>query len=160
MESFHSRSEDKNILNDRIVLGETDLPDTTPVPTTLVTSISSEFDTINVSKMSKGGITVAHNAITATATSAEIDCRGFNAGEINIEIISGSGTWQIDLLGCPVSGGTFVPLYDAYNALISFTGINSSRSIAIPIISSNFIKIVATEVVDGATVTIRFIPMV
>jgi len=135
------------------------------VPASLATLISAELgDTINVSKMSKGGITVAHNAIVATATSAEIDCRGFNT--ISVEMAASalsSGNWVGAIHGCAVSGGTFGPCYspkdDGTNvaqaiAAISANGNTTYYFRGIP----NFVKIVATRTTDG-TLTCTVTPM-
>jgi len=120
-------------------------------------------DSINVSRMSKGGITVAHSAITASvvlASCVEIDMRPYNGCRVEFLLTAGTGTWTISLYGSSQSGGTFVPEYDANNALMEISGLTSSRGFIWPIIGANFIKIVPTEVVDGATVTINVTPMV
>jgi len=71
-------------ITSRASIDECNLPDATPLPINLVTTLSSVYDTIDISKMSKGIVTTSHNAITATATSSEIDCRGFNT--ISVEM--------------------------------------------------------------------------
>ncbi len=77
-------------------------------PVSLATALSSSLDSVNVDKMSKGSITVAHNAITATTTSSEIDCRGFNTISVECAVSSiTSGNWICKVLGCAISGGTF-----------------------------------------------------
>jgi len=133
-------------------------------PASLATSISSEYDSINVSKMSKDGIIVAHNAIVATATSAEIDCRGFNT--ISVEMACSaftSGNWVAAIHGCAVSGGTFGACYspkdDGTNvaqaiAAISTNGNTTYYFRGIP----NYVKIVATRTTDG-TLTCTVTPM-
>jgi hypothetical protein len=64
--------------------------------------------------MSNGGIVTAHSAITATATSAEIDCRGVNSVRIEVEttkVSSSDKTWTPTITGSCVSGGTFGQIF-------------------------------------------------
>jgi hypothetical protein len=136
----------------------------TYAPVSLATPISSEYDSINISKMSKGGITVAHNAIVATATSVEIDCRGFNT--ISVEMACSafsSGNWNAAIHGCAVSGGTFGACFlpqDAGTHIAMTTGALSTNGNytfyfkGIP----NYVKIVATRTTDG-TLTCTVTPM-
>lgn len=133
-------------------------------PTSLATTISSATDTIDVSKMSKGGITVAHSAITATTTSAEIDCRGFNA--ISVEMACSAftdGNWVAAIHGCAVSGGTFGACYSPKDdgtfvaqatPAISANGNTTYYFRGIP----NYVKIVATRTTDG-TLTCTVTPL-
>ncbi len=133
-------------------------------PVSLATAIDALYDTINVSKMSKGGITVAHNAITATATSAEIDCRGFNT--ISVEMACSafsSGNWAAAIHGCAITGGTFGACYSPKDdgtfvaqaiAAISTNGNTTYYFRGVP----NYVKIVATRTTDG-TLTCTVTPM-
>ncbi len=130
----------------------------------LSTAISSTFDSIDVSKMTKGNVTVAHNAITATATSAEIDCRGFNT--ISVECAASTlatGNWVISVLGCAVTGGSFGACYAPKDdgtfvaqatPAISANGNTTYYFRGIP----NFVKILATRTTDG-TLTCKVTPM-
>jgi hypothetical protein len=105
----------------------------------------------------KGSVTTAHDAIEATATSAEIDCTGYNAVMVIAEAVT--ETWKIDVQGAAGTGGTFVDLYDNYDNQLTTGNLTAARGrlfVAIP----NFIKIVATEVVDGGACTVKVIPMV
>lgn len=120
-------------------------------------SLSSEFDTIDVNKMSKGAVTVAHNAIIATATSSEIDCRGFNALDIQFEVTAGSGKWDIETTGAAISGGTFKSQFVG-STKAKRLGLTANTGFILPI-SMNYCKIVATEIDNGATVTIRVTPL-
>jgi hypothetical protein len=134
------------------------------VPTTMATSLSSEYDTIDIDKMSKGGITVAHDGITATATSDEIDCRGFNT--ISVEMACSafsSGNWVGTLHGCAISGGTFGACFTPKDdgtfvaqatPAISVNGNTTYYFKGIP----NYVKIVATRTTDG-TLTCTVTPM-
>lgn len=133
-------------------------------PVSLATSIDAAYDTINVSKMSKGGIVVAHAAIVATATSAEIDCRGFNTISVEMGCSAfSSGNWVGAVHGCAVSGGTFGACYspkdDGTNvaqaiAAISTNGNTTYYFKGVP----NYVKIVATRTTDG-TLTCTVTPM-
>lgn len=133
-------------------------------PVSLATAIDAAYDTINVSKMSKGGIIVAHNAIVATATSAEIDCRGFNT--ISVEMACSaftSGNWVAAIHGCAITGGTFGACYSPQDA-----GTNVAQAIAAISANGNttyyfrgvpnYVKIVATRTTDG-TLTCTVTPM-
>lgn len=114
-------------------------------------------DQINVAMMSKGNVTLAHNAISATATSSEIPTVGYNAVLIHV-VISGTGTWNVKVQNSPTSGGTFVDAYDGSTQL-STGDITASRCVLFRGIT-DYIRIVATEVADGATCTVRVIPVV
>lgn len=110
--------------------------------------------------MAKGAVVTAHNAITATATSAEIDCRGYNAIIIEAAISVAASNWTFKLQGCMTSGGTFIDLYELANtgvmADMSYQT-NASKMFVFKGIP-DYIKIVATEDVDGATVTVKAQP--
>ena len=130
------------------------------VKTTMTTALDSDYDSINVDKMGKGGVTTAHAAITVTATSAEIDCRGYNAVLIEASL-SATFNWTFKGQGCMTSGGTFVDLYEQANTgtmtLMSYQ-CNASRMFLFKGIP-DYIKIVATEDEDGATVTVKVQPL-
>lgn len=130
----------------------------TPVSVNLVTSLSSDYDTIDINKMSKGAVTTAHSAITATATSTEIDCTGYNT--ISVECtISGMGTgstWQIDVIGCAVSGGTFLVVYDDAHTLMQVSEMGTSQTHTFRGVP-NYTEITATLSGTG-TITIKVTP--
>jgi hypothetical protein len=105
----------------------------------------------------KGIKTVAINAASGTTTSSEINIGDNNAILIDV-VISGSGTWKIDVQGELVSGGTFKDIYDNYDNQLTTGNITANRMrlfVAVP----KFIKIVATEVVNGATCTVNVMPI-
>ena len=78
----------------------------------LNTALSKDIDNIDVGKMSNGGTTLAHNAITATTTSTEIDCRGFKNVRVSCEVTAiSSATWTPSITGSENSGGTFGSIY-------------------------------------------------
>lgn len=130
-----------------------------PVPTTMTTVLDSDYDSIDVDKMGKGGIVTAHDSITATATSVEVDCRGYNSLLLQVNL-SDSCNWTFKVQGCMTSGGTFVDCYEANTgamALMSYQ-CNASRIFVFKGIP-DYIKIVATEDADGATVTVKVQPL-
>lgn len=144
-------------ITSRVSVDECNLSAATPLPANLVTLLSADYDTINVNKMSKGAVTIAHNAITATATSAEIDCRGGNAVHLEFEI-SGSGVWDLEVVGSAVSGGTFSNQYVG-GLKLERLGLSANAGFVVPI-GANYIKIVATEISGTAAVTVRVTPMI
>lgn len=112
---------------------------------------------IQISTFKKGTVTTAHNTITSTATSATIDCTGFNACLVSVNI-SGTGTWKCDVYGMFTSDGTMMPIYDNVGNLLS-TGNVSSNQIQLFTAIPNYIEIIATEITNGATVTIKVQPI-
>lgn len=131
--------------------------DQSNVPVTLATTLDSSTDSIDVDKMSKGSVTTAHDAIEGTATSTEIDVRGYNAVHIEVAV-SGSGNWDIEITGCAVSGGTFISQYVGTTQLIR-QAITASVGFIFPV-GANYIKIVATENSGTAAVTVKVTPLV
>lgn len=121
------------------------------VPMHLGEVLSYLLDSIDVAKMSKGAVTTAHSAIAATATSAEIDCRGFNSLLVAWSSDATDKTWTIGLIGSMTSGGTFVAHLDAAGAAIVYTTDISGWYTVTGI--PDYVKIVATEVDNGATVS-------
>lgn len=110
-----------------------------------------------IDEIKKGSIITAHSTIAATTTSAEIDTRGFNAVLVSV-LISGSGTWKIDIQGRFNTAGTSMDIYDNNDNQLTTGNLTASRMklfVAIP----DLIKIVATEVSDGATCTVRVQPL-
>lgn len=105
----------------------------------------------------KGNVTPAHSAISGTATSAPIDCRGYNAVLVKVAI-SGTGTWKIDVQGCNTPQGTFVDVYDNYDNQLTTGNLTASRMRLFVAVPDN-IKIVATEVSGTATCTVEVQPM-
>jgi hypothetical protein len=110
-----------------------------------------------ISGIDKGLITKTHNAIEATATGEEIDVSGFNAILVETKIV-GVGTWKIDIQGRLDGAGTYADLYDNNDNQLTTGNLTASRIklfAAVP----NLIKVVATEVADGATCTVRVQPI-
>lgn len=122
--------------------------------------LSKDTDSVDVAKMSKGSRTVAHNAITATATSNEVDCRGFNSVLLDVDL-SAANNWTFKIQGCTVSGGTFKDCYEQANTgtmtLMSYQT-NASKIFVFKGVP-DYIKVVATEDADGATCTVAVQPL-
>jgi len=129
--------------------------------TTMTTALDSDYDSINVDKMGKGGVTTVHSAIADTATSDEVDCRGYNAVLIEVAISAEAKLWTFKVQGCMVSGGTFVDWYEMANTgtmnLMSYQT-NTSKGWVFKGIP-DYIKIVATEDEDTATCTVKVQPL-
>lgn len=112
---------------------------------------------VEIDQIMKGNISTVHSVIEATATSAEVDCKGFNAVLVSV-LISGTGTWKIDIQGRFNLAGTSMDLYDNNDTQLTTGNLAASRMklfIAIP----DLIKIVATEVSGTATCTVRIQPI-
>ena len=120
--------------------------------------LDSSLDSIDVDKMSKGAITTAHSAITDTATSAEIDCRGFNSLLVHFVSDANDKTWTISVLGAMGSGLTFVPLLDKATGLAASEITTDISGFFVISNIPDYIKIVATKTDDGATVTCKVQP--
>ena len=118
----------------------------------------------SIAGIEKGSVITVHNAIMATATSSEIDCRGFNA--ISVEMACStftSGNWVASIYGCAASGGTFGQCYAPkgdgsfvaqQTPAISTNGNYTFYFKGIP----NYMKILATRTTDG-TLTCKVTPM-
>lgn len=120
--------------------------------------IDKDIDDIDVAKMSKGAITTVHDAITATATSAEVDCRGYNSLLVHWVSDSAILTWVISILGAMGSGLTFVPLLDKTTGLAASEITTDISGFFVISNIPDYVKIVATKTDDGATVTCKVQP--
>lgn len=112
---------------------------------------------MEIDQIMKGNVATVHNGISATATSGQIDCRGFDAVLVSI-LISGEGTWKIDLQGRLNSADTFIDVYDNNDAQLTTGNLTASKMklfIAIP----DTIRIVATLVSGTATCTVKVQPV-
>jgi hypothetical protein len=113
-----------------------------------------------MTKIYKGAVTTAHNAIVGTTTSAAIDCRGYNSTLIQATI-SVSHNWTFSVQGCLTSSGTFTDWYEQANTgvmtLMSYQT-NASKGFVFKGVP-DYVKIVATEDVDGATVSVFVQPL-
>lgn len=123
-------------------------------------ALDSINDSINVNKMGKALPITAHDAISATATSEEISCVGYNAVLVYVTF-SDTYNWTFKVQGCLTTGGTFVDWYELANTGSMAAMIyqcNASRGFVFKGIP-DYIKIVATEDQDGATVTVKVQPL-
>lgn len=105
----------------------------------------------------KGSVFTLHSAIEETTTSDEINLSGYNAVLVSV-LISGSGTWKIDLQGRFDTNGTAMDVYDNNDNQLTTGNLTASRMklfVAVP----NLIKIVATEVSGTATCTVTVLPL-
>lgn len=121
----------------------------------LTGAISSARMQVDI-KGTKGSVTTAHNAITATTTSNEINCSGYNALLVETVVTIAVKNWTTKVTGCLSTGGTFGNCYEGTTLMSSQT--NSSKIVVwkgIP----NFVKIVATEDEDTGTCTVRVQPI-
>jgi hypothetical protein len=109
----------------------------------------------------KGNVVKAHDAITATATSKSIDCSGKNAVLIQALISVAAQNWTFKVQGSMTEHGEYTDCYELANtgamAPMSYQT-NASRMFLFKGIP-DWIKIVATEDVDGATVTVLAQPL-
>jgi hypothetical protein len=115
----------------------------------------------DIAKQRKGYVSTVHDAITATATSGEINCTGFNSILVEVAISGGANNWTFALTGCLASGGTFVPLYEQANtgSMVAMSyQCDSSRTFLFRGIP-DYVKVVATEDVNGSTVTVKVQPL-
>lgn len=123
-------------------------------------ALDSGNDSINVNKMGKGTVTTAHNAITATTTSTAITCTGYNSALVYVTLDSAKN-WTFKVQGAMELAGTYVDWYELANtgsmAAMSYQ-CNASRGFIFKGIP-DYIKIVATEDEDGATVTVKVQPL-
>jgi len=112
---------------------------------------------VQLDSVYKGQAVTAHSAITATATSTEINAKGYNAVLVSV-LISGTGTWKIDVQGRMNTSGTVMDIYDNNDVQLTTGNLTASRMrlfVAVP----DLIKIVATEVSGTATCTVRVQPL-
>lgn len=152
-------------------LSGSNIPDAEPVPTNMVTSLDSDYDSINVDKMGKGGVVSAValglSAITATTTSNEFSAEGFNAllVEATVSAIA-SGNWVIELQGALATGGTVGQYVDTLGiATPALTNKHISPQLnadGVYIIVfrgvADFNKLVCTRTTDG-TLSVRVQPL-
>jgi hypothetical protein len=113
-----------------------------------------------IDQIVKGNVTEIFTAIDATTTSAKIDCRGYNAILIDAAF-SGAANWTFKVTGSLTENGTYKDCYELANtgsmAAMSYQT-NASKVFLFKGIP-DFIKIVATEDVNGQTVTVKVQPL-
>lgn len=115
---------------------------------------------ISVVKINKGVAAIVHPNITNTATSDEVDCRGFNSLLVEVNIAGEVKNWTIGVLGCSVSGGNFIPWHEASNGNMAEMSYQTNASMGFAVKGiPDYIKIVATEDEDGATCNVKVQPV-
>ena len=111
-----------------------------------------------VALKSKGVVTTAHSAITGTATSEEIDCRGYNSLLVHFVSDMTDKTWTISITGAMGSSLTFVPLLDKTTGLIASEITTDISGFFVISNVPDYVKVVCTEMDDGATITCKVQP--
>jgi hypothetical protein len=115
---------------------------------------------VDINKLNKGNVTQIFTAIEATTTSAKIKCVGYNAILIDAEF-SGAANWTFKVQGSLTENGTYKDCYELANtgsmAAMSYQT-NASKVFLFKGIP-DWVKIVATEDVDGQTVTVKVQPL-
>lgn len=113
-----------------------------------------------IDQVLKGNVTTLFTDLDATATSNAVDCRGYNAVLVDVEF-SGAANWTFSVQGSLTEHGTYKDVYEQANTgtmtKMSYQ-CNSSRMFLFRGIP-DWIKIVATEDVDGQKVTVRVQPL-
>lgn len=99
--------------------------------------------------------TKIHDNISATATSADIDCRGYNALAISAQF-SAAQNWTFSILGGRETGGTFVQCYD--NAATAMSKQTNADIFIIFRPVPDWVQVKANEDVNGANVTVWAAP--
>ena len=102
----------------------------------------------------RGAREAVQTGITATTTSKEYKSNGNNAMHLYFNMTAGAGTWTIKIQGKSPSG-IFTDTYDNNGALMGLESITADRAQLIKFIPERF-RIVATEDVNGATVSVGF----
>lgn len=118
---------------------------------------------VDIDKINRGNPQTVHNAITATATPVEpTDCRGKNAILVKVTITGGANNWTFKVTGSFTKNGAYVDCYEQANTgvmtLMSYQ-CNASRMFLFKGIPP-WTKIVATEDVNGSTVTVEVQPCI
>jgi hypothetical protein len=114
--------------------------------------------------------TLFSGAISASVTAGnatEIPIKGYRGGLLQVQTVSGSGSWSIAIYTADSAGGTYstpyVMAYDlsTYTAIPSITASCNSGtylSYYIPFIGANMLKLVPTLTGSGTSTTFTFTP--
>ena len=108
-------------------------------------------------KKPKGVATLVHDEITTTATSTVVNCIGYNSLLIFWESSATDKTWTIQVLGSTSLTGTYVPWITSAGLDNTYTTDISGFFIVQGI--PDYVKIVATETDNGATVSCTIQPL-
>jgi hypothetical protein len=104
----------------------------------------------------RGDAVAAIDNVAVTTTSDAIDVRGFNSAQLMITIADAVQNWTVKLVGCATLAGTYVDLYEGATQMSKQT--NASCGVTwkgLP----NYVKVVATEDVNGAKCSVSLTPM-
>lgn len=117
----------------------------------------------DIDKMNKGNVTTAHSAIAATATSAKIDCRGYNALLVLVDLgATGTPNWTITFTGSPTEQGTYAAIYkhkdDGTLVAVSSGALTADTCFVITGGLPDNVKVVATENSGTGTCTVTVQP--
>lgn len=135
-----------------------------PAVLLLLSTYSYAATANRIISIDKGSVTTAHNAIDATATSAEISHLGYNGTMLNMEGSLESGqTWTVEILGSAVSGETFGKnYYQDFEHKITLTYADLDTDGVVNFICpgiQNYVKIRATLSGGTAELTVRVTPV-
>ena len=115
----------------------------------------------DIDKMNKGNVTTAHSAITATATSAKINCKGYNALLVLVDLsATGTPNWTITVNGAMGEQETAVAWNQIDNASVvamssgALTADAGFTFIGVP----DWVTITATENSGTGTCTVKVQP--
>lgn len=108
----------------------------------------------------KGAVSTVFNGIQANATSPVIDCSGYNAVLVSVNFTAGAGTgvFSFALQGKFDTGGVMMDIYDNNGNPLT-TGNITTNQVKLFAAVPDFIQVVATEITDGATITVRVQPI-
>jgi len=112
---------------------------------------------VDLIKMNKGNVKTMLTAVSSTTTSAEERISGYNAVLVTV-LINGAGTWKVDIQGRLDASGTVMPIVDNNDAPLT-TGNLTVSTMKLFVSVPDLITVVATEIADGATCTVRIQPL-
>lgn len=111
---------------------------------------------VGIDSVEKGSPVTIINDVAATTTSAPIDAKGKNAVLVKITL-SAANNWTVKLQGCFTRNGTYVDLYEQANTgnMVTMSHQTNINKMILFKGIPNWIKVVATEDVDGAKCTVE-----
>jgi hypothetical protein len=112
---------------------------------------------VDIEQISKSSPILAIDAAAATTTSSPIDARGKNAALLKITIADATQNWTVKLQGCFTRNGTYVDLYEQANtgSMVAMSHQTNASKIILFKGIPDWIKVVATEDVDGAKCSVE-----
>ena len=111
-----------------------------------------------------GATTTALSSVSATTTSAEIDCRGYNSLRIESEVTAtSSGTFAQTITGSEISGGTFGQIFQNVTNTQTAVVLPSLAAVkkeiyTIQSVIPSFVKITETLSGGTGTITVKITP--